>query len=77
MNPEFVNMYIERLIKEVEDAARTRILIDTQLKYTEHLNVELNKKIEELESKVSQLESQIEKQSKRNSKKSDPDPEIF
>lgn len=71
MNPEFVNMYIERLIKEVEDAARTRILIDTQLKYTESLNVELNKKIE-------QLESQIEKQSKRNSKKvSDPESDVF
>lgn len=62
MNPDLVNMYIERLLKEVEELTKNRLLIDTQLKYTEALNAQLQLKINE-------LEVQLEKQNKRINKK--------
>lgn len=62
MNPEIVNIYIERLLKEVEELTKNRLLTDTQLKYTEMLNAQL-------QSKVKQLEAEIEKNSKKINKK--------
>lgn len=58
MNPELINIYIERLIKEIQELTKNRLLIETQLKYTEALNANLNKKIEE-------LSPQLEKQQDR------------
>ena len=62
MNTDLVNMYIERLLKEVEELTKNRLLIDTQLKYNEALNAQLQLKINE-------LEAQLEKQNKRINKK--------
>ena len=62
MSPEIINLYIERLLKEIEELTRNRLLIETQLKYTERLN-------SELQNKINQLESQIEKQIRKTSKK--------
>lgn len=61
MNPEIINMYIERLLQEVSEGAKSRILLETRLKYTETLNVELS-------GKIQYLEKQLEKQNKRKSK---------
>lgn len=62
MDPEIVNMYIERLLQEVSEGAKSRILLETRLKYTESINANLSGRIE-------QLESQIEKQNKKITKK--------
>ena len=62
MDAEFVNTYIERILKEVEELTKNRLLIESKLVYIEDANSKLLKKIEE-------LESQIEKQSKRINKK--------
>jgi hypothetical protein len=61
MNPEIVNIYIERLIKEIEELTKNRLLTDTQLKYTEMLNAQL-------QTRVKQLESELEKTNKKNKK---------
>lgn len=61
MDPEIINMYIERLLQEVSEGAKSRILLETRLKYTETLNVELS-------GKIQYLEKQLEKQNKRKSK---------
>lgn len=58
---EFVNAYIERLIKEIEELTKNRLLIETRLTLTERANVELSQKIED-------LELQIEKQNKKKSR---------
>jgi uncharacterized membrane-anchored protein len=55
MNTEIINLYIERLLNEVTEGVKTRILLDTQLKYTESLNVQLQIKITELEKKIETL----------------------
>ena len=55
MNTEIINLYIERLLHEVTEGVKTRILLDTQLKYTESLNIQLQTKITELEKKIETL----------------------
>ena len=62
MNTDLVNIYIERLLNEVGEGVKSRILLETQLKYTESINVGLSEKIQ-------QLEAQLEKQNKKNVKK--------
>ena len=64
MNPEIVNIYIERLLNEVTEGVKSRILLETQLKYTEKLNADL-----QLELK--QLQIQQEKQNKKIKKEID------
>lgn len=66
MNPELINMYIERLLNEIQEATKNRLLLETQLKYTEKMNVDLV-------NKIKSLEEQSEKASKRQ-KKQDLDP---
>ena len=55
MNTDLVNIYIDRLLKEVTEGVKSRILLETQLKYTETINVQLQTKINELESLVEKL----------------------
>jgi hypothetical protein len=61
MNPDLVNIYIERLLHEVGELTKTRILLDTQLKYTEMLNANLQRQLAE-------SQTQIEKLNKKKSK---------
>jgi len=62
MDPEIVNIYIERLLNEVAEGAKSRILLETRLKYTESINVNLT-------ARIQQLEAQLEKQNKKITKK--------
>jgi hypothetical protein len=55
MNPEIVNIYIERLINEVQELVKSKLLIDTQLKYSEMMNNALSEKIKELETQLEKL----------------------
>ena len=61
MNPDLVNLYIERLLNEVGELTKTRLLLDTQLKFTEMLNVQLQTKINELETNVEKLNNRKSK----------------
>lgn len=61
MNPDLINLYIEQLLKEVTEGAKTRVLLETRLRYTEMLNVQL-------QSTVTELEEKVEKLSKRKTK---------
>lgn len=62
MDPEIVNIYIERLLNEVAEGAKSRILFETRLKYTESINANLT-------ARIQQLEAQVEKQNKKITKK--------
>lgn len=62
MNPDLVNLYIERLLNEIGELTKTRLLLDTQLKFTEMLNVQL-------QTKINELETALEKLNNRKSKK--------
>jgi hypothetical protein len=62
MNPEIVNLYIERMLKEIEELTKNRLLVDTQLKYTEMMNAQFQQRIK-------QLEIELEKVTKKSGKK--------
>lgn len=64
MNPELINLYIEQLINEIMEGAKNRILLQTQLKYTESLN-------SQLQTKITELEAQLQKLNKKKSKEVD------
>lgn len=55
MQVEFVNAYIERLVKEVGELTKNRLLLETQLYIAEKSNLELTER-------VARLEEIIEKQ---------------
>ena len=61
MSPEIINLYVNRLLKEIDELNKNRFLIETQLQYTEGMNASFQKKITE-------LESQLDKQSKKINK---------
>lgn len=62
MNTEIINLYIERLLNEVTEGVKTRILLDTQLKYTESLNIQLQTKVADLEKKIETLNKKKSKE---------------
>ena len=70
MNPDLVNIYIERLLNEVGEGVKTRILLETQLKYTEMMNIQL-------QTKINELESQFEKLNKKKSKEVNTSADTF
>lgn len=49
MQIEFVNAYIERLIKEVGELTKNRLLLETQLFMAEKANAELAAKLDKYE----------------------------
>ena len=61
MEIDFVNAYIERMIQEIVELTKSRLLNEARVSYIESVNKKLLLKIEE-------LESQIEKQNKRKAK---------
>lgn len=49
MNVEFVNAYIERLVKEVQEVTKTRLLLETQIIMLEKVNTDLLAKVDKYE----------------------------
>lgn len=55
MNAELINLYIEKLLNEVGELTKTRLLLEVQLKYTEQLNADLKTKNELLEKQLQRI----------------------
>lgn len=55
MNPEIVNIYISKLIKEIEEQIKTKLLYQAQVEYLQTVNEQLNKRIGELESSTKKI----------------------
>jgi hypothetical protein len=68
---ELFNIYVEKLADQVSELTKNNILKSAQITYYEKLNLELNKKIEDLETKLNlslnKQESKIKKSSEDNS----------
>lgn len=60
MGPDFINVYVERILKELTEYVKLKILLETQLQFLEKANTTLTeelekyKKIEEKQTKRSQ-----------------------
>ena len=70
MEIDFINAYIERMIQEIVELTKSRLLNEARLKYIESVNTKLLQKI-------SDLESQIDKQNKRKPKEVNTSAEGF
>jgi hypothetical protein len=55
MQAEFVNAYIERLVEEIVELTKNRLLNEARIKYTESVNVKLSQQIQELELQLEKL----------------------
>lgn len=64
MNTELINLYVERLLNDVGENAKARVLLETQLKYTELLNKKIQTELEEVKAELEEL--------KENNKKRKP-----
>jgi hypothetical protein len=49
MTPEFVNLYIEKILTEVTELTKTNLLLKTHLAHNDLVIAQLNKKLEEAE----------------------------
>lgn len=49
MNVEFVNAYIERLVNEVQELTKTKLLLETQIRLMEKTNNSLISKVDKYE----------------------------
>lgn len=70
MDVEFVNAYIERLVQEVGELTKTRLLNEARLKYMESVNARLLQQMQD-------LEKQVEKQNKKKTKEVTTSAEEF
>jgi hypothetical protein len=70
MEIEFVNAYIERLVQEVGELTKTRLLNEARLKYIESVNARLLQQVQD-------LEKQVEKQNKKKAKEVNTSVEEF
>jgi uncharacterized membrane-anchored protein len=62
MNQEIINLYVEKLLNEVTEGVKSRILLETQLKYTEMLNAQLQSKLNEVEAQLEKLNKKKQKE---------------
>lgn len=61
MNPEIVNLYIEKLIIYITELTKTNILMSAQLSYYEKLNSTLEEKVAKLEEALDKAKSKSKK----------------
>jgi hypothetical protein len=57
MDNEFVNLYIETLLKEVTELTKSKILLQTHLDYVQKQNAVFGKQIQDLEAKLASKKS--------------------
>lgn len=61
MNPEVINLYIEKLVNYITELTKTNLLMSAQLSYYEKLNTTLNNKVTELETALDKAKSKTKK----------------
>jgi BMFP domain-containing protein YqiC len=59
MGPEFINNYIERLINEISELVKTKLLLQTQLDIQQQMTAEIQNKNQKLEEKIQKLETTL------------------
>jgi hypothetical protein len=77
MNTAMINIYIEKLLNEVSENTKSRILLETQLKYTEMLNQQLQNQNKELQSKLDKLNINNNPTTRKKTKEVNTSSETF
>lgn len=61
MNPEILNLYIEKLVNYITELTKTNLLMSAQVTWLERANGSLNDKIAMLEADLNKLASKQKK----------------
>jgi len=61
----FVNVYIEKLMQAVTELTKTNIMLQTQIAFTESINIGLSEQITTLQAKIETYQKADEKKTKR------------
>lgn len=61
MNPEIVNLYIEKLVNYITELTKTNLLMSAQVTWLERSNGTMNDKIAMLEADLNKLASKQKK----------------
>lgn len=69
MDNELINIYIDRLLNEACEGLKSRLLLETRLKYTENLNQELQKQIDLLKKEYEEYKLKNETLNKQEIQK--------
>jgi chromosome segregation ATPase len=56
VNQQFVNIYIQKLVKEVEENTKNRLLFEARMQFVEDANKALNERLQELEQEQEKSE---------------------
>lgn len=59
MDEKFVNVYIEKVMKKLEDLNRANIMQETHLELIAQVNTTLNAEIENLRKRIDDLSAQL------------------
>lgn len=71
MGPEFYNLYVEKLVNEVGELNKTKIIMAAQVAWLEKINADLNDKLVAAENRLNKLESERSGSSKAKKKEED------
>jgi hypothetical protein len=64
MGPEFYNLYVEKLVNEVSELNKSKIIVAAQLAWLEKINADLSEKLVVAEERIAKLESDKSSSSK-------------
>jgi CII-binding regulator of phage lambda lysogenization HflD len=59
MDHDFINLYIERLIAEVVELTKTKLILETRLQFNENANQKLIERIQDLEKQVEKKNKKV------------------
>ena len=65
MDQEFLNLYIEKMSKRLDDSYKKDLIIETQFELAQRLIAKLNAELAEKTEMVDNLQKQLEKYAKR------------
>ena len=77
MDNQLINLYIDRILNELTETVKSKLLIETQLKYTEQINQNLQKEIEAIKSEYEEYKKKQENINKRRKTKEEVDTSEF
>ena len=61
MEAELYNLYVEKLLNEVVELTKTKLILSAQLEFQQKNNGKLNEKISELETALDKAKSKTKK----------------
>jgi hypothetical protein len=73
MDNQLINLYIDKILNELIETIKAKLLVETQLKYTEQINQNLQKEIEAIKSEYEEYIKKQENINKRRKTKEEVD----